>query len=327
MRITFYSTQSYDQTYFTAAHATHDCHFLPVALNAETALLAKDSQAVCVFVNDVLNAAVLQVLAQQGVQLVALRCAGYNNVDLAEAQRLGMQVVRVPAYSPHAVAEHTLALILTLNRKTHKAYNRIREGNFSLDRLLGFDLYQKTVGVVGTGKIGLVFCGIMRGLGCRVLAYDVFENPEAQALGVTYVPLPDLLAQADVVSLHCPLNETTHHLINASSLQLMKPGAMLINTGRGALIDTPAVIQSLKSGHLGYLGIDVYEQEDKLFFRDFSEFVIQDELILRLMSFPNVLITAHQAFFTAEAMTEIVQTTFQNIDCFAGGTRSGNELF
>jgi D-lactate dehydrogenase len=319
MRISFFSTQPYDKTYFNACNQHHELHYIEVQLNEETAALAHNSAAVCVFVNDRLNEAVIRTLADAGVRLIALRCAGYNNVDLEAAKRYGLAVVRVPAYSPHAVAEHTLALIMALNRKTHKAYNRVREGNFSLDRLMGFDLYGKTVGVVGTGKIGAVFCRIMRGLGCTVLAYDVAENTDLRAEGVAYTDLKDLLQCADIVSLHCPLNDATRYLINPQSLEWMKKGVMLINTGRGGLIDTKAAVQALKTGHLGYLGIDVYEQEDKLFFRDFSEFVIQDELILRLMSFPNVLITAHQAFFTDEAMTEIAQTTLHSITCFEQG--------
>ncbi|MCU0339315.1 MAG: 2-hydroxyacid dehydrogenase [Spirosomaceae bacterium] len=319
MKITFFSTQSYDKQYFNACNQTHELHYVDALLDENTVLLAQNSQVVCAFVNDKLNANVISTLAQMGVGLVAMRCAGYNNVDLNAAHQHGLTVVRVPAYSPHAVAEHTLALILTLNRKTHKAYNRVREGNFSLERLMGFDLFGKTVGVIGTGKIGMTFCRIMRGLGCSVLAYDVAENEELLAEGIQYTSLTALLEASDIVSLHCPLNDATRHLINEQSLQKMKKGAMLINTGRGGLIDTKAVIQSLKTGHLGYLGLDVYEQEDKLFFRDFSESIIQDELILRLMSFPNVLVTAHQAFFTDEAMTEIAQTTLQSVDCFEKG--------
>lgn len=319
MKITFFSTQSYDKTYFQANNQAHEISYVDVPLNEQTAILAKNSEAVCAFVNDKLNENVIQLLSEMGVRLIAMRCAGYNNVNLQAAKHYGLSVVRVPAYSPHAVAEHTLALILTLNRKTHKAYNRVREGNFSLERLTGFDLFQKTVGVVGTGKIGAVFCRIMRGLGCKVLAYDIEQNPDLLAEGIIYTSLTDLLQQSDIISLHCPLNETTHHLINAESLSMTKKGVMLINTGRGGLMDTKAAIQSLKIGHLGYLGLDVYEQEDKLFFRDFSEYIIQDELILRLMSFPNVLITAHQAFFTDEAMNEIAQTTLQNITAFEKG--------
>lgn len=326
MRVTLFSTQSYDKTYFDACNQAHEIQYVDAPLNEKTVILAQHSEAVCVFVNDKLNEAVIEALALMGVRLIAMRCAGYNNVNLKAAQKHGLTVVRVPAYSPHAIAEHTLALILTLNRKTHKAYNRVREGNFSLDRLMGFDLYGKTVGVVGTGKIGAAFCRIMRGLGCKVLAYDVAEDKDLQNNGIIYTPLDTLLQNADIVSLHCPLNDATRHLINSRALDLMKQGAMLINTGRGALIDTKAVIEALKKGRLGYLGIDVYEQEDKLFFRDFSESIIQDELILRLMSFPNVLITAHQAFFTDEAMTEIAQTTLHNIAFFEKGLPLTNKV-
>lgn len=253
MRVTFFSTKSYDKKYFQANNKAHEINYVDAPLSEETAILAKGSQAVCAFVNDSLNEEVLKALADLGVRIIAMRCAGYNNVNLKAAKQYGLSVVRVPAYSPHAIAEHTLALILTLNRKTHKAYNRVREGNFSLERLSGFDLFQKTVGVIGTGKIGAVFCRIMKGLGCKVLAFDVVQNPDLVAEGVTYTSLTDLLKQSDVISLHCPLNEKTHHLINEESLSLTKKGLMLINTGRGGLVDTKAVIQALKTGHLGYL--------------------------------------------------------------------------
>jgi D-lactate dehydrogenase len=326
MIISFFSTQSYDKTYFDRHNKSNEIRYFEVSLTEQTAALAKGSQAVCVFVNDKITEGVIQQLSKMGIRLIVLRCAGYNNVNLEAAKQHGLTIVRVPAYSPHAVAEHAVALILTLNRKTHKAYNRVRDGNFSLDRLTGFDLFEKTVGVVGTGKIGEVFCRIMLGFGCKVLAYDVVENkslkavdagnPDASGKGVVYSSLENLLKQSDIVSLHCPLNDATHHLINIESLKTMKHGAMLINTGRGALIDTQAVIEALNIGQLGYLGIDVYEQEDKLFFKDFSESIIQDEVILRLMSFPNVLITAHQAFFTEEALTQIALITLQNISDF-----------
>ncbi len=316
MIISFFSTQSYDKEYFDRFNRRHEIRYFDASLNEQTAKLTSGSQAVCVFVNDKITEGVVQQLSDNGIKLIALRSAGYNNVDLESAKARGITIVRVPAYSPHAVAEHAVALILTLNRKTHKAYNRVREGNFSLERLTGFDLCGKTVGVIGTGKIGAVFCRIMAGFGCKVLAFDVFENKDLITQGVSYLPLNDILAQADIISLHCPLNEQTQHLINSHTLSLMKHGAMLINTGRGALIDTPAVIKALKSGQLGYLGIDVYEQEGDLFFRDFSESIIQDDVIMRLMSFPNVLITAHQAFFTEEALSQIAETTLQNISDF-----------
>jgi D-lactate dehydrogenase len=329
MIVSFFSTQSYDKTYFDRHNKSNEIRYFDVSITEQTAVLAKGSQAVCVFVNDKITEGVIQQLSKMGIRLIVLRSAGYNNVNLEAAKQYGLTIVRVPAYSPHAVAEHAVALILTLNRKTHKAYNRVREGNFSLDRLTGFDLFEKTVGVVGTGKIGEVFCRIMLGFGCKVLAYDLVENkdlkavdagnPDASGKGVVYVSLENLLKQSDIVSLHCPLNDATHHLVNTESLKMMRHGAMLINTGRGALIDTQAVIEALNIGQLGYLGIDVYEQEDKLFFRDFSESIIQDEVILRLMSFPNVLITAHQAFFTEEALTQIALITLQNISDFEAG--------
>jgi D-lactate dehydrogenase len=316
MIVSFFSTQSYDKTFFDRHNKSNEIRYFEVSLTEQTSALAKGSQAVCVFVNDKITEGVIQQLSKMGIRLIVLRCAGYNNVNLEAAKQHGLTIVRVPAYSPHAVAEHAVALILTLNRKTHKAYNRVRDGNFSLDRLTGFDIYGKTVGVVGTGKIGEVFCRIMLGFGCKVLAYDVVENKVLSNEGVVYASLENLLIQSDIVSLHCPLNDATHHLINTESLKTMKKRAMLINTGRGALIDTQAVIEALNIGQLGYLGIDVYEQEEKLFFRDFSESIIQDEVILRLMSFPNVLITAHQAFFTEEALTQIALITLQNISDF-----------
>lgn len=326
MKIAFFSTQSYDEEYFTRYNKDHELVFFEAGLNADTVALAKGCNAVCAFVNDQVNAAVLAALAAQGIKLVALRSAGYNNVDLTAAKEKGITIVRVPAYSPYAVAEHAVALILTLNRKTHKSYNRVREGNFSLEKLTGFDLHGKTVGVIGTGKIGQLFSDIMLGFGCKVLAFDLFADKETEKKGVEYLPLVKLLPRCDIISLHCPLNEQTRHIINAETLSLMKPGAMLINTGRGALIDTPAVIEALKSKHLGYLGIDVYEQEEKLFFHNLSEEIIQDDAIMRLMSFPNVLITAHQGFFTDEALSQIAQTTLYNITEFEKGGELQNKV-
>lgn len=319
MKVAFFSAKSYDRTYFDQLNLIHCIVYFDLQLNAQTAYLAKDCKAVCVFVNDVLNEQAIDQLASAGVGLIALRCAGFNNVDLNAAHRCKIAVVRVPSYSPHAVAEHAVALIQTLNRKTHKAYNRIREGNFSIEKLTGFNLYQKTVGVVGTGKIGQVFCEIMLGFGCKVIAFDLIAHRELEAKGVVYLPFMDLLQQSDVVSLHCPLTPLTQHLMNAETLPFMKEGSMLINTSRGALIDAQAAIDSLKSGHLGYLGIDVYEQEEKLFFSDLSGVVIQDDLIMRLISFPNVIITAHQGYFTTEALTEIASATLQNITDFEQG--------
>ncbi|MEO6037757.1 MAG: 2-hydroxyacid dehydrogenase [Saprospiraceae bacterium] len=326
MTITLYSAQSYDKIYFDRFNTTHKIVYQEARLNEQTAGFCGGSDAVCLFVNDHANADTIRQMAKQGIRLIALRCAGFNNIDLAVAKECDIPVVRVPAYSPHAIAEHAVALILTLDRKTHKAYNRVREGNFSLERLTGFDLFGKTVGVVGTGKIGAVFCEIMLGFGCKVQAFDVVENELLQAKGVRYIPLPQLLMTSDIVSLHCPLHNTTRHLINAASLAAMKTGSMLINTGRGALIDSVAVIGALRSGKLGYLGIDVYEQEENLFALDLSDTIIPDELILQLMAFPNVLITAHQAYFTEEALSEIARITLENVDSFTTGSVLKNQI-
>lgn len=316
MKFALFSSKNYDKIYFDRYNTYHKVKYFETPLTTESVDLANGYDGVCVFVNDQLNAEVIEQLAVRGVKIIALRCAGFNNVDLQAAQKHGIAVVRVPAYSPHAVAEHAVALIMTLNRKTHKAYNRVREGNFTLERLTGFDLYGKTVGVVGTGKIGEAFAFIMKGFGCKVLAYDICPNPILINAGIQFVELDKLFAHSDVISLHCPLTPQTNRLINSVSLEKMKPNAMLINTSRGGLIDTKAVINALKNGKLGYLGIDVYEQEADLFFNDFSESIIQDDMLMRLMSFPNVLITAHQGFFTEEALTQIAQVTLQNLTDF-----------
>ncbi|MEM6424730.1 MAG: 2-hydroxyacid dehydrogenase [Cyanobacteria bacterium P01_D01_bin.128] len=316
MKIAVFSAKPYDRASLTAKNAegyNHELVFFEPRLTPKTAALTEGFSAVCVFINDDLCGETLQAIAANGVRIIALRCAGFNNVDLEVAQDLGLIVVRVPAYSPYAVAEHAVGLILMLNRKLYRAYNRVRDDNFALNGLLGFDLHGKTVGIVGTGKIGQCFAQIMNGFGCRLLAYDVQQSVECLDLGVTYTELPLLLAQSDVVSLHCPLLPATHHLINADSLAHLKPGAMLINTSRGGLIDTPAVIQALKSERVGYLGIDVYEDEASLFFEDHSDDVIQDDIFQLLQSFPNVVITAHQAFFTREALHNIATTTLGNI--------------
>ncbi len=326
MTISFYAAQPYDKTYFDRFNTRYEIRYLETRLNEQTAGLSAGSEVVCLFVNDQATAGIIRQLAEQGVKLIALRSAGFNNVDLKAAKAANIPVVRVPAYSPHAIAEHAVALILTLDRKTHKAYNRVRDGNFSLERLTGFDLFGKTVGVVGTGKIGAVFCQIMLGFGCNVRAFDVVENESLQKSGVVYTALPELLAASDIVSLHCPLNPVTRHLINAESLRTMKPGAMLINTGRGGLIDSSAVVAALESKQLSYLGIDVYEQEENLFAQDLSDTIIPDELILRLMSFPNVLITAHQGYLTEEALTEIARVTLENIDSFVQGIALKNQV-
>ncbi|HVG42174.1 MAG TPA: 2-hydroxyacid dehydrogenase [Chitinophagaceae bacterium] len=315
MKITFFSSQPYDKEFFVRHNTDYryELEFLEAALDEKTVELITDSLAVCVFVNDAVNDKVISRLAERGVKIIALRSAGFNNVDLQAAKENNIQVCRVPSYSPEGVAEHAVAMILTLNRKTHKAYNRVREQNFSLNGLLGFDLCGKTVGVIGTGNIGKAFCKIMLGFGCKVLAYDLIANREVEALGVTYLPFIDVIAQGDIISLHSPLNEQTHNLINFETIEMMKTGVMLINTSRGGLVDTNSVIAGLKTGKLGYVGIDVYEQEEKLFFRDLSTGIIQDDIILRLMSFPNVLITAHQGFFTNEALNQIASITLRNV--------------
>ncbi len=314
MKITFFSSQPYDRIFFERFNDAmgFELNFIDVALDEQTAQLAKGSDAVCVFVNDKLTAPIIALLKANDIKIIALRCAGFNNVDLEAAHQNNIRVCRVPAYSPEAVAEHAVAMILTLNRKTHKAYNRVREQNFSLHGLLGFNLHGKTVGVVGTGNIGQAFCRIMLGFGCIVKAFDLVANKEMESIGVTYHPLMEVL-QTDIISLHCPLNEQTHHLIGPETIGYLKKGAMLINTGRGALIDTKTMIQALKKGHISALGLDVYEQEEKLFFRDLSTKIIEDDDIQRLMSFPNVLVTAHQAFFTDEALSQIAITTLNNV--------------
>lgn len=315
MKILFFSAKAYDQKFFTASneHFGFELKFLEVPLNKSTAILAQGWDVVCVFVNDSVSAEVLELLARGGVRLLALRCAGYNNVDLKAAERLNIPVVRVPAYSPYSVAEHTLALILTLNRKTHRAFNRVKEGNFALNGLMGFDLHGRTVGLIGLGKIGLVTARILKGFGCRVLGYDVAASPELDQIGVEFCSLEELYAQSDILSLHCPLTPDTYHLINAESIAKMKKGVMLINTSRGALIDARAVISALKNEQISYLGLDVYEEEADLFFEDLSARVIQDDVFMRLLSFNNVLITGHQAFFTSNALQSIAEVTLGNI--------------
>lgn len=330
MRVAVFSARLFDREFFSAANQARqhplELHFFETQLTKTTAVLAAGMDAVCAFVNDRLDADVLNALALSGTRLIALRSAGFNHVDLAAAARLGLTVSRVPAYSPHAVADHAIALMLALNRKTHKAYARVREGNFALDGLIGFDMRGATAGIVGTGKIGRCVAAALRGFGCRVLGYDVQPDDETRALGVEYVSLAELFAASAIVSLHVPLTPETRHLIDASAIARMPRGVMVINTGRGALVDTPAVIAGLKSGHVGYLGLDVYEEEEGLFFTDHSSTVIQDDVFARLLTFPNVLVTGHQAFLTHEALSGIVQTTFANIDAFARGERSGNEL-
>lgn len=321
MRVSVFSAKPYDREFFSRANANgrHDLVFLETRLEARTASLAEGSGAVSAFVNDDLGRDVLERLSSAEVKFVALRSAGFNNVDLAAARELGLTVVRVPAYSPHAVAEHTVGLILTLNRKLHRAYGRVRDGNFSLTGLMGFDVHERTIGVIGTGKIGTQFLRIMAGFGSRLLAFDPEPNEICRSLGVEYVPVERLFSSVDILSLHCPLTPETHHIIDAQALARMKAGVMLINTGRGALIDTRAVIEGLKAGHIGALGLDVYEEEEGLFFEDFSGRIIQDDALVRLLTFPNVIVTAHQGFFTEEAMGDIARTTLSNITAFETG--------
>ena len=322
MKIAFFSAKPYDKTFFEARNKDFrfeleywETHLGPHVVNA----VDEGTEVVCVFVNDKLNAEVIETLANKGVKIIALRCAGFNNVDLEAAKRFGLRVCRVPAYSPEAVAEHAVAMLLTLNRKTHKAYNRVREQNFSLNGLMGFNLHGKTIGVVGTGKIGKAFCKIMLGFGCKLLAFDPQENEELKAAGVEYLELDELWKLSDIISLHCPLNADNHHMINADSLKLMKKSVTIINTSRGALLHTPDVIQGLKNKQIAYLGIDVYEQEEKLFFKDLSGSIIEDDDIQRLLSFPNVLLTGHQAFFTEDALEQIASITLNSINEILNG--------
>ena len=328
MQVAFFSAHSYDKEYFEKFNdkEDHRITYFEAPLNRDTANLARGFNAVCTFVNDKLDSETIEKIDANGVKLIVLRCAGFNNVDIKTAALKNIKVLRVPAYSPQAVAEHAVALILTLNRKTHKAYNRIRESNFSLEKLVGFNLSGRTVGVIGTGQIGIMFCNIMKGFGCHILAYDIYESDELKRKGVVYKPLQELLKESDIISLHCPLTPETMHLIDKNAIEQMKKGVMLINTSRGAVINTPDVIEALANEKIGYLGIDVYEQEGNLFFRDLSESIIRDDVITRLLTFPNVLITAHQGFFTKEALEEITMTTLKNLSDFENGIESLNEV-
>ena len=327
MKVAVYSAKQYDQDGFSRwADTSLQFQYLDTRLTADSVKLAAGCHAICVFVNDELNEQVLRQLSELGIEMVALRCAGFNNVDIAAAKELGIRIARVPAYSPEAVAEHTVGMILCLNRKLHKAYNRVRDDNFALDGLLGFNLFGKTVGLIGTGRIGLATARILRGFGCELLCHDTTPSNTILELGGRYVPLADLYAQSDIISLHCPLTPDTRHMINHYSIGSMKDGVMLINTSRGALIDTKAVISSLKNRKIGYLGLDVYEQEADLFFENLSDQMIDDDIFQRLLTFPNVLITGHQAFFTKEALQEISQITSDNLLAFASNTETGNEL-
>lgn len=327
MRVVVFSDKPYWNRFLTQANEAfgHDLTFIDPALNSQTVALAAGYPAVCVFVNDQVDGAVLRSLRDGGTKLLALRCAGFNNVDLHTAADVGIKVVRVPAYSPHAVAEHAVSLIVTLNRKIHRAYARVREGNMALEGLLGVDLHSKTVGILGTGRIGAIVGRIMHGFGCRILAHDPYPNDQVAEFA-EYVPLSQFAAESDVISLHCPLTPETYHLVDADWLQQVKPGCMIVNTSRGALIDTQAAIQALKTGRLGSLGLDVYEEEADLFFEDLSDRVIQDDIFARLLTFPNVIITAHQGFFTQEAISQIATTTLANIREFEDGSPLTNEV-
>lgn len=326
MRVAVFSTKAYDRQYLADANASggHELVFLEARLGLETVSLAEGFDAVCIFVNDVVDAQVAAALAAGGTRLIALRCAGVNNVDLRATAPAGLTVVRVPAYSPHAVAEHTLALILSLNRKIHRAYARVREGNFTIDGLLGFDLAGRTAGVVGTGRIGAVVVRIFTGFSCRVLAVDTVPNAECERLGAEYVPFERLLHDADIITLHCPLLPATRHLMDREAFARMKPGAMLVNTSRGALLDASAAIEALKAGQLGALALDVYEEEGDVFFEDHSNRVLQDDVLARLLTFPNVLITSHQGFFTHDALLAIAATTIGSLTAFQQGEPLGD---
>ncbi len=328
MKTAVFSSKPYDEEFLNAANsqAGHEFTYFEERLNARTAIFAQGHEAVCGFVNDVFNAEVLQELHAEGVKVIVLRCAGFNQVDVHKAAELGMKVVRVPAYSPYAVAEFALSLILTLNRRIHRAYNRIRAGNFTIDGLMGFELHGKTVGVIGTGKIGVVFANLLKGFGVKVLGYDPYPNPAFKDTGGTYVELAELLEKSDIISLHCPLSPQTFHIINAETITQMKKGVMLINTSRGALVDAKAVICGLKNRHIGYLGLDVYEQEAEIFYENFSEQVIVDDVLQRLTTFPNVLVTSHQAYFTDTALQNIADTTIGNLTAFEKGEKLVNEV-
>lgn len=333
LKLAVFDTHRFERPHFERANReiaargqSHQLTFFEARLTAQSATLAQGYDAVCCFVADQLDAATLRVLHEQGVRIVALRCAGYNNVDLKVAAELGIPVVRVPEYSPHAVAEHAVALVLALNRKIHRAHARVREGNFSLEGLVGFDLYGKCVGILGTGKIGRTTARVFAGFGCNVLAYDLQPNEALQTEGIRYASLSEIYSSAQILSLHVPLTPQTHHMIDAQAIAAMRPGVMLINTGRGALIDSKALIGGLKTGQVGSAGLDVYEEEEGVFFQDLSDRVLQDDVLARLLTFPNVLITAHQAFLTEEALNNIANTTLQNLSAFARGEPLVNQV-
>jgi len=327
MKVAIFSTKRYDREFLDAANeGRHELTYYEMGLWEETVPLSHGFEAICAFVNDDLSRPVVEALHANGVRFIAMRCAGFNNLDLQACAELGIKVARVPKYSPYAVAEHAAALVLALNRKTHRAYNRIREGNFSIEGLLGFDLHGKTAALIGTGTIGAVAAKIFLGFGMRVVAYDPYPNKECVGLGVEFGPLDTIVAEADVISLHCPLTPETHHVVDADRIAKMKRGVMIINTSRGGLIDTQAIIDGLKSGHLGAVGLDVYEEEEDLFFEDLSGTIITDDVFSRLLTFPNVLVTGHQAFFTREALDRISAVTMGNISCFEEGRELENEV-
>lgn len=328
MKVAVFSTKYYEREYLNRFNSDgkHQLTFFDASLNADTINLVTGFNAVCILVNDEIDKEAIATLAAAGIKLIDLRCAGFDNVDIAAAAVQQIKVMRVPAYSPQAIAEHATALILTLNRKTHKAYNRVKENNFSLQNLMGFNLSGKTVGVIGTREIGSAFCNIMLGFGCHVIAYDIKESATLKEKGVRYISFDDLLKESDIISVHCPLTPDTTHLFDAIAFSKLKKGAMLINTGRGGIINTSDAIIALKSGQLGYLGIDVYEGEKKLFYKDLSATMIQDDMIERLISFNNVLITPHQGFFTKEAISQIAETTIQNFTDFENNLPSENEV-
>ena len=328
MKVAIFGTQFYEREYFKKYNIDnlHELVFFNESLNSETAHLAKGFQAVCVFVTDKVDKICIEKLAEIGIKLIDLRSAGYNNVDLESAKNNNIKVLRVPAYSPQAVAEHAVAMILTLNRKTHKAYNQVRENNFSLEKLMGFNLFEKTIGIVGTGKIGRAFCNIMLGFGCKIIAYDIKENEGLKQKGVQYKTFDALLSESDIISIHCPLNPETNHLFDATAFNKIKKGIMIINTSRGAIINSEEAINALKKEQIGYLGLDVYENESNLFFKDLSQNIIQDDVFERLLSFNNVLVTPHQAFYTKQAVTEIAKITIKNFTDFEKKAPLKNEV-
>lgn len=325
--VVFYDVKQYSRQSFEDQNENGlTFKFMQMRLSEESAFLAQGAKAICIFVNDDASEPVVRILAKIGVEVIALRCAGYNNVDLDACREHGISVVRVPAYSPHAVAEHAVALIMTLNRKIHRAHNRVREGNFSLDGLVGFDMFKRTVGVIGTGKIGTAFAKILNGFGCRILAYDKYENDELKELAnFQYVPLEELFAQSEIISLHAPLLPETKYMINEESIAAMKSGVLIINTSRGGLIDTRALIDGLKNRKVGGAGLDVYEEESDYFFEDYSGMIITDDILARLLTFNNVVVTSHQAFLTREALSNIAETTVGNLLEYRRG-KHGEEL-